>query len=112
MSFQQGNAADVLYPPLILPLDGPRIGDQRRSQGSSIKRCARLLLEMEVWIPSEVSFIGPVINRTVRPIDESRCAVSNENAIEQPRMASTVATDYSRNQKGAIRYGFRRKHNR
>jgi hypothetical protein len=42
--------------------------------------------------------------------DQELLAAFGEVALRQ--MASTVATDHSRNQEGAIGYGFRRKDNR
>jgi serine/threonine-protein kinase RsbW len=45
-------------------------------------RGARFLLEMEARISSEFRFIAPEIDRIVRLIEESRCAVGNEDAIE------------------------------
>jgi serine/threonine-protein kinase RsbW len=46
------------------------------------ERGARFLLEMEARIPSEFRFIAPEIDRIVRLLEESRCAVGNEDAIE------------------------------
>jgi histidine kinase-like protein len=46
------------------------------------ERGARLLLEMKARIPGEFRFIAPEIDRIVRLVGESRCAVGNEDALE------------------------------
>src|SRR5262249_23870350 len=56
----------------------------RRSTAQPVfsdQRGTRFLLEIEAWIPSELRFITPVIDRIVRLVEESRCAVSNEDAL-------------------------------
>lgn len=45
-------------------------------------RGTRFRFEIEAWIPSELRFIAPVVDRIVRLIEESRCAAGNEDPIE------------------------------
>jgi serine/threonine-protein kinase RsbW len=42
----------------------------------------RLVLEIQAWISSEIKSISPMIDRIVRLVRESLCAVGNEDAIE------------------------------
>ena len=64
--------------------------DARSNHGSAIhgtasvpdQRGTRFLLEIEAWIPSELRFIAPVVQRIVGVIGDSRCAVGSEDAIE------------------------------
>jgi serine/threonine-protein kinase RsbW len=42
----------------------------------------RSLLKIEAWMPSEIKAISPLVDRLMRLIEGSRCAVGNETAVE------------------------------
>ena len=45
-------------------------------------RGSRSLLEVDAWIPSEVSAISPLVDRLMRLIEGSRCVTGEEYAVE------------------------------
>lgn len=45
-------------------------------------RGAGSLLEIDAWIPSEISAISPLVERLMRLIEESRCVAGEENAVQ------------------------------
>jgi serine/threonine-protein kinase RsbW len=45
-------------------------------------RAARSLLEIEVWMPSEVKAISPQVDRLMRLIEESHSVAGQESAVE------------------------------
>jgi serine/threonine-protein kinase RsbW len=40
------------------------------------------LLEVDVWIPSEIKAISPLVDRLMRLIEESHCITGEEHAVE------------------------------
>src|SRR5580693_4673808 len=45
-------------------------------------RGAGSLLEIDAWIPSEISAISPLVERLMRLIEGSHCITGEENAVE------------------------------
>jgi serine/threonine-protein kinase RsbW len=45
-------------------------------------RGAGSLLEIDAWIPSEISAISPLVERLMRLIEGSHCVVGEENAVQ------------------------------
>lgn len=43
----------------------------------------RSVLEIEAWLPSEVTAISPLVDQLMRLIEGSHCATGNEYAVEQ-----------------------------
>ena len=43
---------------------------------------ARVLFELETWMPSEIKAISPLVDRLTRLIEESRCVCGEEACIE------------------------------
>lgn len=45
-------------------------------------RGARSLLEIDAWIPSEISAISPLVERLMRLVEGSHCVTREETAVE------------------------------
>lgn len=46
------------------------------------RRTSHSLLEIEVWMRSEIRLISPLVDQLMRLIEGSRCVASNERAVE------------------------------
>jgi hypothetical protein len=47
-------------------------------------RGAGSLLEIDAWIPSEISAISPLVERLMRLVEGSHCVTGEETAVELP----------------------------